>query len=67
MAVIKQAEIGTVGLIQELPDGRIIQLGMNQEQFDTLQLFVAALSRDNPFVKIAGDNELIPKHTVKQP
>jgi len=67
MAVIQNAEIGKVGLIQQRPNGTIIQLGMNQEQFDALQLFVAALSKEKPLVFIDGDNELIPKHLTNQP
>jgi hypothetical protein len=63
----KKTELGQVGLITETEDGRIIQLGMTEEQSSVLQVLVASMSREKPFIKIEGENELIPKWKISNP
>ena len=49
---IQQAELGSVGLVQELPDGTIVQLGLTKEQSQLLQMFLATLSKEKPLVRL---------------
>ncbi len=48
---IKQATVDVIGLIRQEDDG-IYQLGMSTEQSTLLQLFLAGLSKEKPFIKL---------------
>ena len=58
MSRFKQMKVGDVGLIQQLDDGRIIQLGLTDTQSRVLQAFLASLSKDAPLVRMGSDYEL---------
>lgn len=49
---IEIAPKGTVGLIMQNEDGKVIQLGMNEEQSKLLNMFVASLSKDKPLYNL---------------
>lgn len=54
---INIAEEGTFCLIR-LQAGKIMQVGMSKDQLATLQVFLAALSKDDPFIIMGDDHEL---------
>ncbi len=54
-------ELGKLGLVQETEDGRIIQIGLTPEQSEMLQVFLATISQDKPFVKMGEDYDLVLK------
>jgi hypothetical protein len=64
MKKIQELEKGKIGLIQEQPDGTIIQLGLNEEQTLLLQYFLAILSKESPIVKLDSEYELIFKNNL---
>ena len=64
MAKFTQAEKGTICLIQETEDGKIIQIGITTEQSQMLQLFLASMSSESPLVQMGPEFELILKRTI---
>jgi len=64
MARFSRLEIGRIGLVQETPDGKIIQIGMTPEQSDQLQILLGALSQQHPLVQMGEDYELVLKSEV---
>lgn len=54
---IKVADEGTFCLIR-IQDGKIMQVGMSKDQLATLQVFLAALSKDAPFIIMGDEHEL---------
>lgn len=59
--MIENAEIGTIGLIQQDKNGSITQLGLTQEQSDLLQAFVGSLSQEKQLVRLPSDYNLFSK------
>lgn len=57
---IEKAKSGTVGLVMETPDGRIIQLGLTTDQSAMLNTFVASMSSEKALPDLGKDYELIP-------
>ena len=64
MKKLKRLKIGNVGLIQETKDGRIIQIALTEKQSNMLQVFLAALSKDQPLVQMTEEFDLILKRSV---
>ena len=64
MAKFERAEIGSVCLVKETKDGRIVQIGLTDEQNKTLQLFLAALSQSNPLVLMSEDYDVVLKKSL---
>ena len=64
MTKLERLKIGNVGLIQETKDGRIIQIGLTEKQSNMLQVFLAALSKDQPLVQMTEEFDLILKRDV---
>jgi len=62
---IKTLDTGKIGLIQQLEDGRIIQIGLQKWQSESLQLFLASISKENPLIKMGEEYELIFKPIKK--
>ena len=58
MSRFKELKTGEVGLIQQLKDGRIIQIGLTIDQSKMMQMFLAALSKDSPLIQMGDDYEL---------
>lgn len=61
MREIHNLKKGDFGLAYIDEDGRIMQIGLNTEQSKMLQLFLAALSMDQPLLKLKEDYELVLK------
>ena len=58
-------DIEHIGLIKRMHDGRIVQIGMTQEQQTMLKLSLAAISQDSPMVKMPEQYDLILKSEVE--
>lgn len=65
MATFKEVEIGRIALIQQTEEGRLVQIGLTNEQSDILQLFLAALSKENKLVQMPKEYDLILKSSLK--
>lgn len=53
MTKIQNAEVGQLGLIQQLEDGTITQIGLTPEQSQLLQVLVASFSSvDKPLLRL---------------
>lgn len=52
-------DIEHIGLIKRTPDGRIVQIGMTQEQQTMLKLSLAAISKDRPMVRMPEQYDLV--------
>lgn len=52
-------DIEHIGLIKRMPDGRIVQIGMTQEQQTMLRLSLAAISKDKPMVRMPEQYDLV--------
>lgn len=52
-------DIEHIGLIKRMPDGRIVQIGMTQEQQTMLRLSLAAISKDKSMVRMPEQYDLV--------
>ena len=52
-------DIEHIGLIKRMPDGRIIQIGMTQEQQVMLKMSLAAIMQDAPMVRMPEQYDLV--------
>lgn len=52
-------DIEHIGLIKRMPDGRIVQIGMTQEQQAMLKMSLAAISQDAPMVRMPEQYDLV--------
>lgn len=57
-------DIEHIGLIKRTHDGRIVQIGMTQEQQTMLKLSLAAISQDKPMVRMPEQYDLVLKSEV---
>lgn len=57
-------DIEHIGLIKRMADGRIVQIGMTQEQQARLKLSLAAISQDSPMVRMPEQYDLVLKSEV---
>lgn len=58
-------DIEHIGLIKRMPDGRIVQIGMTQEQQTMLRLSLGAIFQDKPMVQMPEQYDLVLKSEVK--
>lgn len=58
-------DIEHIGLIKRLPSGRIIQIGMTQEQQTMLKISLGAISQDKPMVQMPEQYDLVLKSEVE--
>lgn len=65
MAKFTELPIGKVALIMQV-GGRIVQIGTTQEQNDILQVMCASLSREQKFVQLPEEYDLVLKSTVNK-
>lgn len=61
MAKFSNVEVGKIALIQQLNDGRIVQIGITKEQSELLQLFLAGLSQESKLLIMPKEYDLILK------
>jgi len=64
MAKFKNLEAGTIALIQQQENGRIIQIGITEAQSNMLQFFLAKLSEESKLVQMSEEHDLILKSQV---
>ena len=64
MAKFENVEVGTIALIQQQENGRIVQVGITQAQSNMLQLFLAKLSEESKLIQMPEDYDLILKSQV---
>lgn len=51
--------VGQIGLIQQQPDGRIVQIGLTPSQSTMLQAFLTSLSKEKPLLRMGKEYELV--------
>lgn len=66
MLKLERLEIGSIGLVQETEDGRIRQIALDAESSQKLQIFLAALSNNNPMVQMGEEYDLMLKKSKKK-
>lgn len=64
MAKFKQLETGAIALIQQLEDGRIVQIGLTEQQSTMLQLFLSGISKESKLIRMPEEYDLVLKSTV---
>jgi len=64
MSKIENVKTGTIALIQQQENGRILQIGLTEQQSNMLQFFLAKLSEESKLVQMSEDYDLILKSQV---
>ena len=64
MAKFENAEVGTIALIQQQENGRVVQIGITQAQSNMLQFFLAKLSEESKLIQMPEEYDLILKSQV---
>ena len=59
-------DIGYVGLIKRMSDGRIVQIGTTAQQQMMLQMVLASFSQDKPMIILPSDYDLVLKSEVSK-
>lgn len=62
MEKFKRLETGRLALVQETEDGRIMQIGLTEEQSEQLQFYCALISSISPLVQMGEDYDLVLKN-----
>ena len=58
---------GEIGLITIDETGRIMQIGVTEEQHDAIQHFLSIISENSPLVQMGEDHDLVLKSSLKKP
>ena len=58
-------EVGTVALIQQTEDGRILQIGLTTNQSEMLQSFLAVISKESKLIQMPEEYDLVLKSSLK--
>ena len=61
MAKFENVEAGTIALIQQQENGRVVQIGITQSQSNMLQFFLAKLSEESKLIQMPEEYDLILK------
>lgn len=61
---IGEIPVGQIGLVQLSEDNVIRQIGLTEQQRLTLEIFLASLSKDRPFVLMGEEYDLVLKKDV---
>lgn len=56
---------GTIALIQQTEEGRILQIAITPQQSDLLQSFLAIVSKESPLVRMGEEYDLVLKSSLK--
>jgi hypothetical protein len=64
MAKFENVEAGTIALIQQQENGRVVQIGITQAQSNMLQFFLAKLSEESKLIQMPEEYDLILKSQV---
>lgn len=62
--LINSTDENHIGLIKQLPCGRIIQLGMTQGQQAMLQMLLGSITQDRPMAILPSEYDLVLKSEV---
>ena len=65
MQNFNELEVGSIGLIQQQENGRIIQIGLTIEQSKLLQIFLAQLSKESKLIQMPKEYDLVFKNSLK--
>lgn len=57
-------EPGTIGLIIQEENGRIVQLAMTEEQSKMLQILVGKISEFSPLIKMGEEHDMVLKSSL---
>jgi len=60
----KNLEIGKIGLIQQQENGRILQIGLTEEQSKLLHIFLGGISQKSSLVQMSEDYDLVLKSSI---
>ena len=64
MSKFENAKAGTIALIQQQENGRILQIALTEQQSNMLQFFLAKLSQEQKLVQMPEEYDLILKSQV---
>jgi hypothetical protein len=64
MATFETVEVGTIALIQQTKEGRILQIGLTPEQSNMLQFFLAKLSETSKLIQMPKAYDLVLKASL---
>jgi hypothetical protein len=64
MAKFETVEPGTIALIQQTKDGRILQIGLTQSQSNMLQFFLGKLSEGSSLIQMSEEYDLVLKSSL---
>ena len=65
MATFETVEVGTIALIQQTEEGRILQIGLTPNQSEMLQSFLAVISKESKLVQMPEEYDLVLKSSLK--
>ena len=59
---VRELTAGQIGLVQLSEDGRIRQIGLTEAQRHLLEVFLASISKEKPFVLLGEEWDLTLKN-----
>jgi len=65
MATFETVDVGTIALIQQTEEGRILQIGLTVDQSNMLQFFLAKLSEESKLIQMPEEYDLVLKSSLK--
>ena len=65
MATFETVDVGTIALIQQTEEGRILQIGLTPAQSNMLQFFLAKLSEESKLIQMPEEYDLVLKSSLK--
>jgi hypothetical protein len=66
MATFETVDVGTIALIQQTEEGRILQIGLTTAQSKMLQFFLAKLSEESKLIQMPYEYDLVLKSSLKR-
>lgn len=66
MATFETVDVGTIALIQQTESGRILQIGITQEQSNMLQFFLAKMSETSKLIQMPEEYDLVLKSSLNK-
>ena len=65
MATFETVDVGTIALIQQTEEGRILQIGLTPNQSEMLQSFLAVISKESKLIQMPEEYDLVLKSSLK--
>ena len=66
MATFETVDVGTIALIQQTKEGRILQIGLTPAQSNMLQFFLAKLSEESKLIQMPEEYDLVLKSSLSK-